>query len=356
MTHSIAALIALVFLVIFFRFYHRKNTQQVPGFWYSHVGALKTTTPSLRLTFANLPHWLFFLSLCCLVIAWLDPRVARQPPAAHGQTPPAAATEGLAIYLLLDQSGSMNRISPTDPLGPTKFERLKTATSTFIRERPNDLIGLIAFSRAATILAPLTRDHDEIRSQLLKLHPTTDPEQDGTGIGYAIFKTVNLITATRQFADTLNANGQVPYQIRDAVIVLVTDGFQSTNPLDKGKWMRTMGMEEAAQYAKANHIKLYLINMEPALSEERFAPHRRLLEHVTALTGGQFFFAPDPHDLQRIYADIDRMELSRVPALDRLTLPAAPPPRQLYALFLYGGLFALGSAIILSTTFLRRVP
>lgn len=364
----IAVLLAVALLYAIFRAYRWQRRHHIPAVWYSRVSDLKTPAPSLRLIFADLPQWLFFLALSCFLIAWLDPRI----PLVHTPTPLAtsregelrrlAPTEGLAIYLLLDQSGSMSRISPTDPLGPTKLDRLKAATSAFIRERPNDLIGLISFARAATILSPLTLDHEELLTQLQRLRPIADPERDGTGIGYAIFKTVNLITATRHFADALTVDGKPSYHIHDAVIVLVTDGFQSANPMDKGKWMRTMGMEEAAQYAQANHIKLYLVNIEPALSQEEFAPHRNLLEHVANLTGGQFFLAPGPQELQRIYADIDQLERSQVPSMDvptdhgkrRQVLQG--PEKHLYGFFLYAGLLALCAAVILSTTLLRRVP
>lgn len=355
----IAALGALVLFIIIYRIYRSQRAKYLPAVFYSRISDLKHRHGSLKLTFASLPDWLFFLALGCLFIAWLDPRAPFTPSETRPSTRPVLPpTEGLAIYLLLDQSGSMGRISPADPLGPSKFDQLKSATAAFIQGRPNDLIGIIAFARAAAVVAPLTLDHDALLAQLQILHPHTDPNDDGTGIGYAIFKTVNLFVATRHFAETLAASETASYQIRDAIIVLVTDGFQNVNAQDKDKWMRAMGMEEAAEYAKANGVTLYLINIEPMLAEDKFAPHRRLLEHVTALTGGEFFLVGGPQEIARIYADIDQMARSRIPSMDQqepaMTRPVGYNP--LHTVFLASGLLALGGAVLLSTTFLRRVP
>lgn len=354
------ALLSLALFTIFIIFFPGRRASHRPTLYYSRVAALQSGGSSWRTHLASLPHWLFFTALACFAIAWLDPRVPY--PASRKSTPstrvrPTPPRDGAALYLLLDQSGSMDRVSPADPLGPTKFEHLQKSVAAFIKERPNDLIGLIGFARAATILAPLTLDHDTLIQDLQRLHPLQGPAGEATGIGYAIFKTVNLITATKHFAQELAADGKPSYTLNDSAIVVITDGFQENSPLDKGKWMRTMGMEEAAEYAKANDIRLYIVNMEPALSQENYAPHRRLLERVTRLTGGQLFLASDPSTLASFYQQIDILKPSQIPGLAIPTAPPKPvPQRPLYAFFLGCGLCALAAAITLSSTLMRQLP
>lgn len=338
----------------------RLRTKRRAALLYSRVADLQLFPPSLRLRLADLPHTLLLTAFGLFLLAFLDPRLPL-PPSTSGASalPKEPPTEGIALYFLLDQSGSMRQHSPLDPLGPTKVDMLKEETRNFITHRPDDLIGLVAFARAAKVISPLTLDHDRLLKELEKFSVVTEPNQDGTGIGYAIFKTVNLIAATRHFAEQLVAEKKPSYAVQDAIIVLITDGFQSPNPLDKGKWLRTMGMEEAAKYAQANDVKLYLINIEPTFAEEEFAPHRALLQRVAESTGGKLFLSPTPDELRKIYGEIDQLEKRPVPESYLAESGQTTLGRNRYALFpmlILGGLCALGAAIVLSTTSLREVP
>lgn len=354
---AVYSILALAFVFALARL--TASRRHGPYMGYSHTSDLPLES-SFRTHFAHLPRYLLFLALACFLLAWLDPSVRLSQPAPAGGPPPVpkAPSKGIAIYLLLDQSGSMNQKSPPRN-GPTKLAAMKKATQEFLAGRPHDLIGLIAYARAATVLSPLTLDHDELSRQIDALTTVTKPEQDGTGIGYALFKTVNMIVATREFAEQLARQGKPSYTIKNAVVVLVTDGFQSPNALDKGKWLRTMGMEEAAAFAQANHVKLYLINVEPHLASDEFAPHRRLLERVAQTTGGAFFLASSADNLQEIYAHIDQLEKSPLPLESQLQVHQAPtpPPRlHLFPWFLGIGLSAFFLSVVLNATLLRQVP
>lgn len=336
-------------------------THEVVSMRYSRVTDLPFPQTSLRLRLARLPELLLYVALCCFAVALLNPRI----PLPADQMPPQepirpTPQEGIAIYLLLDHSGSMSR-SSVKGAGPTKLQALKKAAQAFIESRPNDLIGLIAFARAATILSPLTLDKETLSQQLRDLRAITDPSQDGTGIGYAIFKTVNLIAATRHFAEDLALKQKPSYTIQSAAIVLVTDGFQRPNDLDKGKWLRTMGMEEAADFAAANQIHLYLVNVEPGLASDEFAPHRNLLERVAEATGGKFFLSSSKQSLQEIFEQIDQLEKSSLPieSLAQVKIQEDKdlhPHLALFPWFIAAGLLSLAIAVLFNTTALRRVP
>lgn len=138
-------------------------------------------------------------------------------------------------------------------------------------------------------------------------------KEDGTGIGYAIFKAVQLIASTRELARSESSDKLQHYDIKNAFLIVLTDGFQDPNPLDRGKWLRTMDLEEAAGYAKKEGVKIYVINMEPQLAQEAFAPHRHLLESITEETGGQFFLLSQTNTLDQAYDIIREKERTLLP-------------------------------------------
>lgn len=368
----IVSTIVVLLAVFLLALIQRRRQQRQAVIYYSRVTALQTPSPSFRSRLADLPNLLMFVALACFLLALLNlhmtlPPAAKQTPTPGKEEGLPVPTEGIAIYLLLDQSGSMKQ--RTSPNGPTKIELLKQVTRNFIEGdeesglegRRNDLIGLIAFARAARVLSPLTLDHAELLKQLDSFGAVTSISDDGTGIGYAIFKTVNMITATRHFAEDLVKQGKPAYTIKNAVLVVVTDGFQEPNPADQGKWMRTLGLEEAADYALENGVKIYFVNIDPIMAQSEFAPHRHLLERITSETGGRFFMATLPGELQTIYRNIDTLEKSTLPVEDLAAQNVKAKSnlintRPLFPLLIAFGLFALGLSLLLSTTLLRQVP
>jgi Ca-activated chloride channel family protein len=99
----------------------------------------------------------------------------------------------------------------------TKLELLKNATKTFIQARPNDLIGMIAFSRTPQILSPLTLDHELLLNILGRFDIMRLSNQDGTGIGYAIYKTAHMIAAVRYFAQERSKENKPIYDIKSTM-------------------------------------------------------------------------------------------------------------------------------------------
>ena len=184
-------------------------------------------------------------------------------------------------------------------------------------------------------------------------------DEDGTAIGYAIYKTANLLAATRHFANDLQQQGRPPYTIKSAVIIVVTDGFQDPSRLDQGNRLRTLELDDAAAYAKSQNIRLYVVNIDPALSTAQYAPQRRQLQKITTLTGGNFYLVNDNQALQDIYADIDRLEKGKI------TQEASIQARDqkstfnrfsLYPFFLVLGMICLFSSLFLESSLLRRIP
>lgn len=373
---SLAFLIAIVIicLALALRWWGIRFTQ--PYLSFTHVDDI-TSTQGWKGKFVNLPRWLLLTALGLFLLAFIDPYIlvpripkAGDKPAIH-QAPLKSPTEGLAIYLVLDQSGSMvENVTTMTPEGRRltlpKIDFLKQVTQLFVQGDPrldlsgrsNDLIGLITFARGATVLSPLTFDHNAILRQLGKLTVVQDRDQDGTSIGYALFKAENLIEATKHYARQLKEKGKPSYEIKSSVIILVTDGFQDPNPLDQGKRLRNLSLEEAAQYAKEKGIRLYIINVDPKLGADEYAPQRKQMERITELTGGKFYLVDYSTSLQRIYSEIDHLEKSALPQQEQH--PGAVTKQykrlQFYPFLVFLGVCFLFASVILDTVVLRRVP
>lgn len=361
------ALIVAILLIAMFALAKRwRDSFKAPSFLYSNLNALQTK-PSWRVSLVKLIPILEYVTLGLFLAAFLDPRLQLKK-----ESP--ISTEGIAIYLVVDRSGSMEEKSSVSSTRlaanvPSKIELVKQITQKFVfgdaalglAGRPNDLIGLVAFARKAQVLVPLTLDHAAITKALSQLEVVHNKTEDGTTIGYAILKTVNIIEETRQDLNGLAAQGQPPYEMRSASIILLTDGFQEPNPLDQGKRLRTIGIMEAVQYAKEKNVRVYFINVEPAFSRAEFEPHRHLFQRAAEATGGKFFLLSSGLGLDKVYASIDKLEKSAVPAALSEGISKDMQPQRYQRVSFYPFLIAAGMLSLLlvmgvKAWFLRMAP
>jgi Ca-activated chloride channel family protein len=340
----------------------------------STLAFIDSKKASWRQRLANLPK---FLTLCAAIafgLAFIDPRFYIERHLGDNQENPLPlATEGIAIYLVLDQSGSMQE--PVRGQSQTKMDLLKDVTEDFVlgnsrkglRGRSNDLIGLLAFARGTDLLVPLTLDHQEIAQALKQLKVVGNRNLDGTAIGYAIYKAANLLAATRAYARDRAGKGKAAYDIKSSVILLVTDGMQDPNPLDRETPWRHIDPLEAARYAKENNIRLYIVNVEPKLAAEQYSANLRQMTKAAEMTGGKFFMLSNGSDLAAIYSSIDKLEKSSMPIeeslrkqlgslLDKDQLPNLYQRLSLFPYLIALGIICLSAALLFNTTWLRRTP
>lgn len=353
----------LLFLYFLKKLFYFKS--RAPSLAFSRLKEL--AFPTWRTRLAGYPHKFHYAALILLMLAFLDPHLLlrKAPLKSEGQQPlHELPTEGIAIYLVLDQSGSMSE--PVQALGENgatvsipKIDLLKQVTKKFIIDHPSDLIGIEAFARVPRVLVPLTLDQEELLKKLEQIQVVKNTDDDGTAMGYAIFKTANLIAATRHFSNDLRQEGAPPYTIKSAVIIVVTDGFQDPSRLDYGNRLRTLELDDAAADVKNLNIRLYVINIDPALRTPQYAPQRRQLESITSLTGGKFFLVDELHDLQNIYDSISHLEkgtIERQAALQGMDHRAAYTRFSFYPYLIALGLFCLFLALLLETSVVRRIP
>lgn len=286
--------------------------------------------------------FLRLLAVACAIIALAGPRLANY----HVET----ETPGIDIMLVLDLSWSMMAVDMAPRERLSRFAIASKVLQDFIRKRPDDRIGLIAFSGEPYLISPLTLNHDWLIQSLQRLHIGMITDL-GTAIGDAV-----AVAAKRLKA--------VPYG-KSRVMIVLTDGDNNRGRIEP---------LPAAQLAAALGIKIYTIGIgveqpcnmpafDPATGQFRLDANGNLiptlllqpadfsvLGKMAAVSGGQFYRATSRRQLQDIYDQIDRLAKSRI---TRRRFVAYHP---LFEWPLLAALGVLALELILANTRYRRVP
>jgi Ca-activated chloride channel family protein len=291
-------------------------------------------------------RFLFFLRLLVValgIIALAGPRFANY----HVET----ETPGIDIMLVLDLSWSMMAIDmgkPSEKL--TRFSAASGVLKDFVAKRPDDRIGLVAFSGVPYLASPLTLNHSWLGENLERLHIGIIGEL-GTAIGDAV------VVASKRLQAVPNSKSRI--------MILLTDGDNNMGKIDP---------LPAAQLAAALGVKIYTIGIgiEQSCNLPAFDPatgtlkldangnviptlllqpaNYSVLGKMADLSGGHFFRATNARELQSIYNQIDRLEKSEV----KLRRFATYEPLFHWPLLAALGLLAV--ELILANTRFRRVP
>ena len=275
---------------------------------------------------------LLYVALACLILALARPQL--------GKTITRTQASGVDIMLVIDVSRSM--LAEDFTIGGQRANRLeavKRVTEQFIKERPNDRIGIVAFAGRPYLVSPLTLDHDWLIQNLDRTR--IGLVEDGTAIGSA------LASASNRLKDK---------EAKSKLVVLLTDGDNNAGrvtPLT------------AAEAAKALGIKVYTIGSGtrgnapyPFVDPFGRTVYRQIpvefdeqsLQQIAAMTGGSYFRATDTQSLQRIFEEIDQLEKSRV------EVQKVAQYRDLFPWFVLVGTVLLAAETLLGQTVWRRLP
>lgn len=245
-------------------------------------------------------------------------------------------TSGVDIVLALDASGSM-KAEDFQPMN--RLEVAKRAAADFVKDRPNDRIGLVTFAGQAVTQAPLTLDHDAVGNAIRRVE--IGRLADGTAIGTALATAANRLRSS---------------EAASKVAILLTDGVNNAGEIDP---------VTAAEAARALGVRVYTIGVgttgeAPYLLEDpRFGRRyvrvvvrldEEVLRGIADRTGGRYFRATDPQALTEVYEAIDQLE--RTPLTGRR--PVVRIDRYLWLLVPALGLVLLEG--VLRGTVLRRLP
>jgi Ca-activated chloride channel family protein len=306
---------------------------QPPAFLYSSVGLFGSWTRAPHSRIGNFLAALRWLALALFLIALAQPRLVKSSTEVKAS--------GVDIVVAFDMSGSM--AAEDFVLHGERVNRVMMASDVlekFIRKRPNDRIGLVAFASQAYIASPLTLDHDFLMQNLERLQiGTIDP--NSTAIGSALSTALNRLRELKA---------------KSKIVILMTDGQNNAgkvNPLT------------AAEAAQALDVKVYTIGVGtrgtapvPIFMGGRKVGYQQqpvdidedTLQKIADRTGGRYYRADNAERFQAIYAEIDRLEKTEA------TIKKYAQYHELFAWFAAVGLAVLLAEIALGQTVWRRLP
>jgi Ca-activated chloride channel family protein len=292
--------------------------------------------PLLRGRRSQAGGWLSTLlsvALICLITGLARPQKV--------DTTSQVQESGIDMMLAIDLSPSMQALDyHKDGQDISRVDLVREVVGEFIKDRPNDRIGMVAFAGEAFLMSPLTLDHDWLLQNVDRLQ--VGLAGDATAIGSAIAVSCNRLR---------DQPG------KSKIIVLLTDGANNAGKITPFA---------AAQAAAALHIKIYTIGAGSAEVakfpiRDPFTGQRTYttipvdidvdaLKKIADITGGQFFRAADVDSMEHVYKAINKLETSRV------ATKHFEHVREYFPWALDAGLAFLGLEIVLAHTRWRRVP
>ena len=253
-------------------------------------------------------HFLAFLrtlALALLIAALAGPR--------FGSAVRESSSEGIDIMMAVDISGSMLALD-LDWKGSraTRLEVVKDVVGDFVAKRPGDRIGLIAFGSEPYLVSPLTLEHKWLKANLDRIE--VGVVDSGTSIGPPVGLAIRHLQADRE--------------AKSRVVILLTDGNDSVQA--------AVAPEKYAEAAAALGIRLYTVGVgrggvvptyyldpqgnlvrspltgQPDVTKMDFPLDETTLRAMADKANGRYFRARDLKDLREVYAEIDRLEKTKV--------------------------------------------
>jgi Ca-activated chloride channel family protein len=306
---------------------------------FSSTGLLRSLPRGWRVRLNRAPLVLRSLALTLLVVALARPM--------SGRDPIRNVTDGIAIQMVLDRSGSMTAGMQYRGEAVTRFEAVKSVFADFVlgngkelAGRPDDLVGVIAFAGYPDTISPLTHSRDALEGLLKELDTIRQPGEDGTAIGDALaLGAARLKTAEEELQ--LAEEREERFEIKSKVLILLTDGEQNA-----GKRSPAQGAALAREWG----IKIYSIGVAASAGGGFSTSAAEMLEQIAESTGGLFRLASDERSLRAVYEEIDRLEKTEVEAIQYLSV------REYFPAFALAALALLVLEILLAATLLRRLP
>jgi Ca-activated chloride channel family protein len=190
--------------------------------------------------------------------------------------------EGRDIVLIIDSSDSMRQrgFDPSDPWR-NKFDVVKEVVGDFIEKRENDRIGMVTFADIAFIASPLTFEK-KFLTDITKMQEMGRAGKR-TAINDAIVQSYNLLSKSKA---------------RSKIAILLTDGIDNMSKVPFG---------DVKSLIEKRDIKLYAIGVGDARDY-----NAQYLKALADAGKGLAFGAQDATTLSQIYAEIDKLEATKI--------------------------------------------
>jgi len=327
-TPLVLLLIPLLLAVIWYEYKRRDGT----SFRFSSLSLMRQLGTSWRAQWSFLPGLLRVLVLILLLVALAGPRklIAQSK----------IASEGIDIVLALDVSGSMS--AEDYVINGQRISRLdiiKSTVENFIKQRINDRMGLIVFGSQAYTVCPLTMDHEWLLENLhqVRIGVIQDATAIGSGIATSLLRLKNSKAKTK-------------------IIVLLTDGVNNSGkiqPLDAAKLAQSMAIKVYTIGAGTTGIVPFPVIDEfgnKHYEEAQFDLDEDTLQKIAEMTHAKYFRAADTESLSHIYAQIDKLEKTKI---EEKGFKQYEP---LFWYFVMAALVLLGLELIITNTVFLKVP
>jgi Ca-activated chloride channel homolog len=289
-------------IAVWLMFVRRKST----GMIYSATNLILQNTWSLRMVLNNTAPFLFIAGLSCAVIGLSRPQIVLSESAKR--------TDAIAVEIAVDISGSMEALDfSTKTEHKTRLDVVKETFAEFIRQRPNDLIGLVVFGGYAYSKVPLTIDYNALL-HTLKATEVPEPLLNKQG---QILNEEERLTAIGDGLATACARLEQA-KVKSKIIVLLSDGESNTGIIKP---------EEAMNAAKELGIKVYTIGVgstgmvpfkttdlfgRDVIQRARVSLDEALLRKIAKETGGVYFNVKNPHGLKKAMKEINKLEKTEI--------------------------------------------
>ncbi len=258
-----------------------------PALTFSSLYLLERVGAPVRERVFGLTLSLFFGAVVLAVLALARPQLV--------STYEKTSSNGIELIIALDVSRSM---ASTDFfIGGEKVTRLtaaKQVTREFIRERPSDRIGVVAFAGRPYLASPLTLDHDWLLESINRIR--IGLVEDGTAIGSAIAMTAKRLDKRAA---------------KSKIMVLLTDGSNNSgnlSPRDAARLARTLGIKIYAIAVGTPGEHAIPMPQGVVIHREEFDVET--LQEVAQIGQGKYFRAQDTQALESIFSEINEMEKS----------------------------------------------
>ena len=233
------------------------------------------------------------------LLMWLALLVSAARPQYVGEIVQVPLT-GRDLLLAVDLSGSMDTADmPLARENITRLTAVKAIADEFIKRRSGDRTGLILFGDRAYLQVPLTFDRSTTATVL------RDAEIGLAGKKTAIGDAIGLAVKRMRESEEKATGGS-----EEQVLILLTDGANSAGALEP---------LQATEFAEQAGMTIYTIG----IGADRLVVNSRrgsrvvnpsadldekTLTDIADRTGGRYFRARDPQQLNQIYEVLDELE------------------------------------------------
>ena len=354
----------LLLLVIPFLGYMMLRKKRTAALKFPSLLDMKHCPISWRLRLRPLLTVARLTCLALLIVSLAGPR--------KGTVLSEISTEGVAIEVVVDRSGSMETEMPYRGEKLNRLEVVKRVLKDFIagdndqfKGRSSDLAGLVTFAKYADTVCPLVHSHNVLLEFLKKTELVSLQSENATAIGDALMlaaarlkKAEDEIEQRRrqlQFSgEASDEDEDAGFKIKSKVIILLTDGRNNTGRYDP---------MEAAAKAKEWGIKIYTIGIgssqgyttvQTMLGAFKMPARDDLDEHllkaIAEKTDASYGRADDAKAFRKIIEKIDELEKAEVKSIQYTQYAERFGPWTLSALLL------LAFEMVAGCTIFRKIP